>query len=131
MSYDIFFWREQPDAELDPGRVLQELADTVALPGIIALPLDTVKKTFQQHFPDISDDGSALEWEGDGSYFQVSFTFLDERTVSSTTVCCGYELLKSPTAIQRLRAVASSLDCRFFDPHEPTRKPSLFKRLFG
>jgi hypothetical protein len=131
MSYDVFFWREQSDAKLDPERVLRELEDTVVLPGVVSLPLDTVKSAFKQQFPDISDEGSSLEWEGDDSYFQVSFTFLDERTVSVTTVCCGYELLKSSTAIQRLRAVASSLDCRFFDPHEPTPKPSLFKRLFG
>src|SRR5436190_586653 len=122
MSYDVFFWREQPGAKLDPERVLRELEDTVALPGIIPLPLDTVKQAFRPHFPDISDDGSELEWEGDDSYFQVGFTFLDERTLSSTNVCCGYELLKSPTAIRRLQAVASSLDCRFFDPHEPTPK---------
>jgi hypothetical protein len=131
MSYDVFFWREQPGAKLDAERVVRELEDTVALPGIISLPLETVKQAFRQQFPDISDDGSELEWEGDDSYFQVGFTFLDEKTVSSTAVCCGYELLKSPTAIQRLRAVALSLDCRFFDPHERTPKPSLFKRLFG
>jgi hypothetical protein len=131
MSYDVFFWREQSDAKLDPERVLRELEDTVVLPGVVSLPFDTVKSAFKQQFSDISDDGISLEWEGDDSYFQVGFTFLDERTVSMTTVCCGYGLLKSSTAIQRLRAVASSLDCRFFDPHEPTPKPSVFKRLFG
>ena len=131
MSYDVFFWREEPDAKLDPERVLRELEDTVVLPGVVSLPLDTVKPAFKQQFPDISDDGSSLEWEGDDSYFQVSFTFLDERTVSMTTVCCGYSLLKNPTAMQRLRAVASALGCRFFDPHKPAEKPSLFKRLFG
>jgi hypothetical protein len=131
MSYDVFFWREEPDAKLDPQRVLRELQDSVVLPGVVSLALDTVKSAFKQQFPDISDDGSSLEWEGDDSYFQVSFTFLDERTFSMATVCCGYSLLKSPTALQRLRAVASALGCRFFDPHEPTQKQSLFKRLFG
>jgi hypothetical protein len=131
MSYDVFFWREQPDAKLDPERVLRELEDTVVMPGVVAIPLDTVKPAFKQQFPDISDDGSSLEWEGDDSYFQVGFTFLDERTVSMTSICCGYELLKSPTAMQRLRAVASALGCRFFDPHEPAQKPSFFRRLFG
>jgi hypothetical protein len=118
MSYDIFFWREQPGAKIDGERVLRELQDTVEIPGIVSLPLDTVRRAFRQEFPEITDGDSSLDWEGDGSYFQVGFTFLDERTVSSTTVCCGYELLKSPRAMQRLSSVASSLGCRVYDPQQ-------------
>src|SRR5689334_34977 len=118
MSYDIFFWREQSGGKIDSEQLLSDLADTVEFPGIIALPLDTVRQAFRQEFPDIIDGGSALDWEGDGSYFQVGFTFLDERTVSSTTICCGYELLKSSRAMQRLASVASSLGCRVYDPQK-------------
>jgi hypothetical protein len=116
MSYDIYFWREQPGAGIDAAQVLNELQDTMELPGIVSLPLDAVREAFRREFPDIADGGSSLDWEGDGSYFQVGFTFLDERNVSSTTVCCGYELLKSPSAIERLHSVASSLGCRVYDP---------------
>jgi hypothetical protein len=118
MSYDIYFWREQPGVEIHPEQVLDELEDTVEFPGIVALPLDTVRQAFRKEFTDITDGGSSLDWEGDGSYFQVGFTFLDERTVSSTTVCCGYELLKSPRAFQRLTSVATSLGCRVYDPQQ-------------
>ena len=131
MSYDVFLWREQPRARIDPEQVLRELEDTVAFPGLGSLPLDTVKSAFRDEFPDISDGGSSVQWEGDGSHFELSFTFLDERTVSMTTVSCGYELLKSPTAMRRLQAVAAALGCRFYDPHHRAQKPSLFKRLFG
>jgi hypothetical protein len=118
MSYDIFFWREQPGATIDAEQVLRELQDTVEFPGIVSFPLETARHAFIHEFPDISDVGSSLEWEGDGSYFQVGFTFLDERTISSTTVCCGYELLKSPRAMQRLSSVAGSLGCRVYDPQQ-------------
>jgi hypothetical protein len=118
MSYDIHFWRERPDASIDPEQLLSELDDTVEFPGIVPLPLDTVRQAFRQEFPDITDGGSSLDWEGDGSYFQVGFVFFDERTVSATTICCGYELLKSPRAMQRLSSVASSLGCRVYDSQQ-------------
>ena len=95
-----------------------QLDHTVEFPGIVSSSLETVKQAFRQHFPDVSDGGSSLDWEGDGSYFQVGFTFLDERTVSRIAVCCGYELLKSPQAMQRLSSVASSLGCRVYDPQK-------------
>src|SRR5947209_2880945 len=118
MSYDIFFWREQPGARIDPEQVLRELQDNVEFHGIVSLPLETARQAFIHEFPDISNGGSSLDWEGDGSYFQVGFNFLDERTVSSLTVCCGYELLKSPRAMRRLWSVASSLGCRVYDPRQ-------------
>ena len=43
MSYDIYFWREQPGAKIDPEQVLSDLEDTVEFPGIVALPLDTLR----------------------------------------------------------------------------------------
>jgi hypothetical protein len=118
MSYDIFFWREQPGATVDAEQVLSELEDTVEFPGIVSQPLDVVRRAFQQHFPDITGGAGALDWEGDGSYFRAGFTFLDERTVSMISVCCGYELLKSPQAMQRLSDVATSLGCRVYDPQQ-------------
>ena len=118
MSYDIFFWREQPGVNIDAERLLNDLADTVEFPGLIALPLDTAKQAFRQEFTDIIDGGSSLDWEGDGSYFQVSFIFLDEHTISLTAINCGYELLKSPAAMRRLSNVGSSLGCRIYDPQQ-------------
>jgi len=119
MSYDLYFWREEPGTKVDDvERFLDELDDTVEYPGIVSLPLDTVKQAFRQQFPGISDGGGSLDYEGDGSYFQVGFTFLDERTVSRTAVCCGYELLKSPQAMRQLAEVAASLGYRTYDPQQ-------------
>lgn len=118
MSYDLYFWREGPGAKIDMDRLFDELDDAVEFPGIVSLPLETVKQAFRQQFPGIKDGGSSLDYEGDGSYFQVAFTFLDERTVSRTSVSCGYELLKSPHAMERLASVASSLGCRIYDPQK-------------
>jgi hypothetical protein len=118
MSYDLFFWREQPDASIDAEQLLSELEDTVKFPGIVAQSLDTVRSAFKQRFPDIAGSAGSLDWEGDDSYFQGEFTSFDERTVSMITVCCGYELLKSPQAMQRLSEVATSLGCRVYDPQQ-------------
>ena len=121
MSYDLYFWCEKPGASIDIDQFFDELDEMVEFPGIVSLPLDSVKAAFRQQFPDISDGGGALDWEGDGSYFQVGFTFLDERTVSRTTVFCGYELLKSQRAMDRLSSVASSLGYRVYDPQHQDR----------
>jgi len=118
MSYDLYFWREEPNANIDVERFFDELDDTVEFPGIISLPLESVKQAFREQFPDISDGGSSLDYEGHGSYFQVEFTFLDTRTVSRTTVVCGYELLKNSEAMKRLSTVASSLGYRIYDPQQ-------------
>jgi hypothetical protein len=68
MSYDVFFCREQPELTLEPERMLRELEDTVALPGVVSLPLDSVKPEFRQQFPDISDGGNSLAWLRRGAY---------------------------------------------------------------
>lgn len=118
MSYDLYFWREEPGAKIDIDMFFDELDDTVEFPGIVSLPLETVKQAFQQEFPAVKDGGGSLDYEGDGSYFQVGFIFLDERTVSRTAVCCGYELLKRPESMQRLANVAASLGYRVYDPQK-------------
>ena len=51
MSYDLYFWREEPGTEIDVERFLDDLDDTVGYPGIVSLPLDLVKQAFRQQFP--------------------------------------------------------------------------------
>ena len=115
MSYDIYFWREQPGAEIDVEQLLSELEDTVQFPGIVGIPLDTMRQAFKKEFPEVTGGAGSLDWEGDGSYFQVGFTFLDERTASLISISCGYELLKSQQDMNRLEKVAESLGCRIYD----------------
>jgi hypothetical protein len=118
MSYDLYFWKQQPDAEIDVEQFLNELDDTVQFPGIVGIPLDAVRQAFQREFPEITGGAGSLDWEGDGSYFQVGYVFLDERTASRISVFCGYELLKSEQAMRRLERVAESLGCRTYDPQQ-------------
>jgi hypothetical protein len=109
---------QQPGVEIDAEQLLNELEDTVQFPGIVSIPLNIIKKEFKQEFPEITGGAGSLDWEGDGSYFQVGFTFLDERTASLIAIFCGYELLKSPQAMKRLEKVAASLGCRIYDPQQ-------------
>ena len=118
MSYDIYFWRQQPDLEIDAEQLLNELEDTVQFPGIVGISLDMVRQAFKQEFPEVTGGAGSLDWEGDGSYFQVGFTFLDERTASLIAVYCGYELLKSQHAMNRLEKVAKTLGCRIYDTQQ-------------
>ena len=117
MSYDLFFWREQPGTTLDPD-VVGGLQDAEDLPGLIPISRDTVVAAFREQFPDVSVGDAELDWEGEGSYFQVGFTHFDERQVSIVAIYCGYELLKSPSAMRRLASVAASLGCRFHDAQQ-------------
>lgn len=118
MSYDLYFWRERPGIEVDAERLLSELEDTVQFPGIVGVPLDIIRQEFRREFPEVTGGDGSLEWEGHGSYFQVDFTFLTERTVSMIAVSFGYDLLKSPQVIQQLEKVAESLGCRIYDPQK-------------
>jgi hypothetical protein len=61
MSDDIFFWREQLGARIDPAQVLSELEDAGELPGVVSLPLDTVRQAFVREFPEVTDGGSSLD----------------------------------------------------------------------
>src|SRR5688500_64831 len=81
MSYDLFLWREQRGTSLDAD-VVTGLQDTEVLPGLIPIPRDDVVIAFREQFPDISAGDVELDWEGDGSYFQVGFTLFDARQVS-------------------------------------------------
>src|ERR1041385_4500599 len=118
MSYDIFFWREVPGANLDPERVFHELEDGLGLAGVIPIPLKTVMATFQQHFPGIQECEGVLDWTDRGS-FQVSFTWLDEQTITLGTIYCGPDLNleTNPATVQGVAQVVIALGCRAYDPN--------------
>lgn len=115
MSYDLIFWREQPGTALDPDAVMS-LQDTEEMPGLVPLPREMVAAAFQKQFPDAAIGEAEIEWEGEGSYFQVGFTHRNEQLISSGTIACGFNLLKSESAMSRLQAVIDSLGCRLHDP---------------
>jgi hypothetical protein len=117
MSYDIFFWRETPGASLDPERIFHELEDGGMIAGMVPIPLKTAIAAFEHHFPGIQQCEGVLEWKGEGGSFQVSFTFLDEKTVTLGTVYCGDDLVPLGPVVQRLAKAVTSAGNRFYDPN--------------
>ena len=115
MSYDLLLWREQPGTSVDVSSLLDLDEEAADVPGLVPLPLAEVERAFQAEFPDITVGGAELDWEGAGSYFQVGYTFSDERHASTISVMCGYELLKAPDVFERLHRVAEALRCRYLD----------------
>src|SRR5262245_32208550 len=102
MSYEIFFWREVPGANLAPDRIFRDLEDGLTVPGMVPLPLKSVVATFQQHFPGIRESEGTLEWDSDGGSFEVSFTFLDGQTITLGTIYCGRDLKPLSPTVARL-----------------------------
>ena len=113
MSYDLYFWREEKPLDLSPGEVCDLLADEQHVEGIVNLPIDQVKQRFAETFPGINDCLSYLDWEGEGSYFQVHWP---PDPVNALIVNCGYQLLESPDTMNRIMDVAQQFGCALYDP---------------
>ncbi|MHA3770048.1 hypothetical protein ACXR0O_00760 [Verrucomicrobiota bacterium sgz303538] len=121
MSYDLYFWRQEPSITASPEDVLNQLQDGVSVHGVAPLPLSAITTAFQRRFPYISIGDAELNWEGAGSYFQVGFTFLDSKTVTCIAVSCGYQLLDSPDTMNSIIDAANFLGCALYDPQTSQR----------
>ncbi|MFO1477140.1 MAG: hypothetical protein U1F98_10870 [Verrucomicrobiota bacterium] len=121
MSYDLYFWRQTGDFKKSPSEVLDALSEDGPVEGIASFPRDHVRRVLKEYFPEIEDADMELTWEGDGSYFQVSFGHATERDVHLIVANCGYELLKSQTAINRLIEACTSIGCALYDPQTDKR----------
>jgi hypothetical protein len=123
VSWDLAFWKPQASSE-QPEAIYEALAEGGEPQGLAWLAVDTVKGDFQARFPDITDDGTELNWEGAGSYFQVTWLVGSKpRHTLGVFVSCGWNLLEQPAVIERLRSVGSGLGCRVFDPQEGEWSP--------
>ena len=112
MSYDLYFWRQRKELHKGPEEVLDLLSEDGPVEGIVAFARDQVRRTLKEAFPDIQDGDSELTWEGAGSYFQISFGHATEKEVHLITANCGYELLKTPEAANRLIEACAGLGMR-------------------
>jgi hypothetical protein len=121
MSYDLYFWRQTDDTQMRPGEVMNILSKDEPVYGIAAFPRDHVRRVLKEYFPDIQDGDFELTWEGAGSYFEMSFSHANEKDVHLIVVNCGYELLKSPEAMNRLIDACTSLGCALYDPQVDKR----------
>jgi hypothetical protein len=121
MSYDLYFWRQGPGFQMNPEDVLELLSEDRPVEGIVSFPREQVRRALKATFPDIQDEDFELSWEGAGSYFQVTFGHATEKDVHLITASCGYELLKTPTAVNRLIDACAGLGCAVYDPQTGKR----------
>jgi hypothetical protein len=117
MSWDLAFWNPIGGATKDPEAVHAALAEDGEPQGLAWLPVTQVKDAFRAAFPDIADDGTELNWEGAGSYFQVTWPVGSKpRHTLGVFVSCGWDLASQPAMIERVRSVSTALGCGVFDP---------------
>lgn len=121
MSYDLYFWRETARRDCSDEEMLDLHSAEERIAGVADFPRDKVREAFRRSFPGIVDGDIQMEWEGDGSYFQVEFTHSDEKTVHVITVTCGYELLKAPSTMNRILDACATLGCAAYDPQSRER----------
>ena len=105
MSYDLCAWREERDLGLSPDQVMSMLEEEGDVPGVAGIPVAEIKAAFGAVFPDIDDGRTELNWEGAGSYFQVTFSYASFQVVSLVSISCGFQLLNSPETVEKLIGV--------------------------
>lgn len=124
MSWDLAFWKPAGPASDDPAGVYQSLIEDGEPTGLVWLPVAAVQAGFRASFADISDNGTGLDWEGAGSYFQVSWPVGSRpRYTLGVFVSCGWSLLERPEVIERVRSVGVGLGCGVFDPQSGEWSP--------
>jgi hypothetical protein len=117
MSWDLAFWKpERPGTEV-AMETYTRLAEEEEPDGLAWLSAEDVKAQFRAQFPETTDDGTELNWEGSGSYFQVNWPVGSRpRHTLAVFVSCGWSLLERPEVIDRIRTVGGKLGCGVFDP---------------
>jgi hypothetical protein len=122
VSWDLAFWKSITPEH--PVAVYHALIDQGEPKGLAWLPVDEVKAGFRAFFPNIADDGTELNWEGSGSYFQVTWPVGSKsRHTLGVFVSCGWSLLDQPEVVQQVRAVGLGLGCGVFDPQSGEWSP--------
>jgi hypothetical protein len=122
MSYDLYFWREIASSGARPEDVCALLCEEQEPEGLAWLSVADLKGRFAAAFPGIRDGGTELNWEGEESYFQVSWPVGSRpgRTLG-IFVHCGYPLLESPDTLNRVIEIAGEFGCALYDPQTGKR----------
>ena len=117
MSYDLWFWRQTKPSELSLDAICDTLAEDKLLDEIAVLPIDDIKAAVIAEFPDIEDELTSMIWDGNDSYFQVSWPV----TATHVSVSCGYKLLDNPEPLNRMIDVMAGFGCALYDPQTGER----------
>jgi hypothetical protein len=121
MSYDLYFWRQIQDLQMQPEQVVDRLGEDTPLDGVATFPRTLVREVFRKAFPDIVDGDADLDWEGADSYFHVGFGHATELDVHLISVFCGHSLLKSEETVNQIVDACCSLGCALYDPQTKKR----------
>jgi hypothetical protein len=123
VSWDLAFWKPGGATD-DPDEVYGALAEDDEPDGLAWMSVNSVKAAFRAAFPDIADDGTELNWEGAGSYFQVTWPVGSRpRQTLGVLVTCGRSLVSQTEVIERLRSAGRSLGCGVYDPQSGNWEP--------
>lgn len=101
---------------MTPAEIIDALSKDKPVPGIASFPRERVRILLKESFPEIVDGDFELNWDGDGSYFQIVFNHATEKDVHLIIASCGYELVKAANAVNRLIETCTSLGCALYDP---------------
>jgi hypothetical protein len=117
MSYDLWFWRQTKPSHLSHDGICEQLVEDKTIDGIAILPIEDIKAAIVAAFPEIQDDRTSMIWDGNGSYFQVSWT----ASATHVSVSCGYKLLENPDPLNRMIDVMAGFGCALYDPQTGER----------
>lgn len=115
MSFDLYLWRLAAPLTVHPNVFLEHLSNDEGSPCAAPMDRDEVFAAFRKQFPELKDTGVEIDWEGDGSYLQASFTYDQQKRVTSVQLSCGFDLLGT-SAFNRIYDAAYDLRCRVLDP---------------
>ena len=117
MSYDLCFWRQTKPSDLSLDEIWGQLGEDKLIDGIALLPIGNIKAAVLAEFPEIEDELTSMTWDGNGSYFQISWPVY----ATHVSVSCGYKLLDNPEPLNRLIDVMASFGCALYDPQTGER----------
>ena len=115
MSFDLYMWRSKAPLSIHPSELFERLADDTGSEFAAPMERSEVFAAFRRRFPSLRDTGTGIDWEGDGSYFQVCFSYDQMKRLTSIQLSCGFNLCSTPS-FDRIYAVAYDLGCRVYDP---------------
>lgn len=104
---------------LSPDAICQHLAKDELVDGIALLPIEDIKTAIIAAFPDIADGLTSMNWEGNGSYFELSWSV----SATQISLTCGYKLLQNPEPLNRIIDVMTRFGCALYDPQTGKRYP--------